>query len=525
MRSFIAQCCLAGITEWVVCPGARDMALLQQLSSCPDLTVWTHFDERSAAFFALGRIQDTGLPVAVVTTSGTAAAELYPAVIEAYYEGRPLVLITADRPVEFRGSGAPQAIEQAELFGIYSQMIDIEDPSDIPNTLIEDSWDYRSPLHINICLPEPKIDGPLPEADFYPEAPPELEYPRPSLANLAQNLRNKSYRDGLVLAIGGLDPNEQDPALWLAQELKAPVIADATSGIRESLSTLTLIDADRIFKSNPPSTVLRLGDVPVGRFWRDLEDMPNTEVFSITRTGFSGLARPSTVIYGQLEDIIQALGDISPVGDPLDLLKSARKSSGVIEDALVSLERSEPALVRAFSQFAALGDYLFLGNSNSIRLWNAYAQRLMATENVRANRGANGIDGELSTFLGGSVRMRDSWALVGDLTALYDANALAMTPQLPEGRRVIGVLNNTGGGIFKRLPQASQFSPAMERMLIQPHSADFSHLAQLWGATYLRIESADDTEQLDGLPESGTFLVELVPDAQQTEQFYARLAR
>jgi 2-succinyl-5-enolpyruvyl-6-hydroxy-3-cyclohexene-1-carboxylate synthase len=77
MRSFIAQCCLAGITEWVVCPGARDMALLQQLSSCPDLTVWTHFDERSAAFFALGRIQDTGLPVAVVTTSGTAAAELY----------------------------------------------------------------------------------------------------------------------------------------------------------------------------------------------------------------------------------------------------------------------------------------------------------------------------------------------------------------------------------------------------------------------------------------------------------------
>lgn len=147
VKSLLAQCCLGGICEWVVCPGARNMALLQVLAAAEDLVKWTHFDERSAAFFALGRIQDMGLPVAVVTTSGTAAAELLPAVVEAYYERRPLLLLTADRPADYRGSAAPQAIEQADLFGIYAPTIDLETPDSLPEDILED-WDYASPLHI-----------------------------------------------------------------------------------------------------------------------------------------------------------------------------------------------------------------------------------------------------------------------------------------------------------------------------------------------------------------------------------------
>ena len=154
VKSLLAQCCLGGICEWVVCPGARNMALLQVLAAAEDLVKWTHFDERSAAFFALGRIQDMGLPVAVVTTSGTAAAELLPAVVEAYYERRPLLLLTADRPADYRGSAAPQAIEQADLFGIYAPTIDLETPDSLPEDILED-WDYASPLHINVCLPDP----------------------------------------------------------------------------------------------------------------------------------------------------------------------------------------------------------------------------------------------------------------------------------------------------------------------------------------------------------------------------------
>lgn len=149
VKSLLAQCCLGGICEWVVCPGARNMALLQVLAAAEDLVKWTHFDERSAAFFALGRIQDMGLPVAVVTTSGTAAAELLPAVVEAYYQRRPLLLLTADRPAACRGSAAPQAIEQADLFGIYAPTIDLETPESLPEDILQD-WDYASPS-ISTC--------------------------------------------------------------------------------------------------------------------------------------------------------------------------------------------------------------------------------------------------------------------------------------------------------------------------------------------------------------------------------------
>lgn len=167
VKSLLAQCCLGGICEWVVCPGARNMALLQVLAAAEDLVQWTHFDERSAAFFALGRIQDMGLPAAVVTTSGTAAAELLPAVVEAYYQRRPLLLLTADRPADYRGSAAPQAIEQADMFGIYAPTIDLQTPDDLPEDILED-WDYASPLHINVCLPDPDPTWNPGHCDLYP---------------------------------------------------------------------------------------------------------------------------------------------------------------------------------------------------------------------------------------------------------------------------------------------------------------------------------------------------------------------
>ncbi len=524
MRSFIAQCCVAGITEWVVCPGARNTALLQTLSTCPGLTVWTHFDERSASFFALGRIQDTGLPVAVITTSGTAVAELYPAIVEAYYQARPLLLITADRPADFRGSGAPQAIEQAEMFGIYAPTVDIEKPEDISESLVEDTWDYRSPLHINICLPEPDLHPSARIEEFYPAPPPEIEYPRPALADLATALRTRGDR-GMALLIGGLDPDEQDAVLWLARELKAPVLADATSGLREHLDELCLRDGDAVLRATPPPLVLRLGDVPVGRFWRDLEDLPGTDVFSITRTGFSGLARPSSVICGNIDAVIQALGDIDAASDGMNLLRESRKRESLIEEAINACETSEPALIRAISQYACLADSVFLGNSNAIRLWNAYAQHRIPTSNVRANRGANGIDGEVSTFLGNSACMKESWAVMGDLTVLYDANAPLLLPQLDPGRRILVVLNNRGGGIFRRLPGGNALSPAMERMLIQPQSVSFQHVASLWDAAYIRINSADEIGLLDELPETGFAIVELAPEHSQTEAFYRMLGR
>ncbi len=492
------------------------MALLQVLAAAEDLVKWRHFDERSAGFFALGRTLDMGLPVAVVTTSGTAAAELLPAVIEAYYQGRPLLIITADRPVEYRGSAAPQAIEQCDIFGIYAPCIDLCSEEDLPDDVLE-TWDYASPLHINVCLPDPDATWNPGSCDLYPAEPPEETEFRGSLANLAQTLRFGS-RDGLVVMIGGLDPTEQAPALWLANELKAPVVADATSGIREELAHLLLQDADLLLKKNPPAVVLRIGDVPVCRFWRDLENLPQTQVFSITRTGFSGLARPSEVVCGNLDAILRAMGDIDSIGDVNDLRNTNKRRQALIDELLLTNPESEQALIRSFSYFAAEADCIYLGNSMVIRHWNSYAQTAIPTENVRANRGANGIDGQISTFLGTSARSQCAWSLFGDLTTLYDSSALALLPQLDEGTRIIGVINNSGGGIFRALPGADSHSEAMQKLLIQPHGFTFEHIAKQWGLNYLTIHSCDDFDKLELLPTNSCTLVEIFPDATQTQQ-------
>ena len=359
--------------------------------------------------------------------------------------------------------------------------------------------------------------------DLYPAEPPEENGFRGSLAELARALRFKS-RDGLVVMIGGLDPTEQAPARWLANELKAPVVADATSGLREELAHLALTDADALLREHPPAVLLRLGDVPVGRFWRDLEDIPATEVFSVTRTGFSGLARPSSVVTGDLEAILHALGDIDTVGDVNGLRAMNKRRKALMEELLITCPESEQAMVRSFSCFAADGDCIYLGNSMPVRYWNSFAQTSIPTENVRANRGANGIDGQISGFLGVSARCSRSWALVGDLTAMYDSNALALLPQLDRGTRVLGVINNGGGGIFLTLPGADGQPETMRKLLVQPHAHSFKAIAEQWGMRYLTIRTAEDFDQLDSLEENSQTLVELIPDREQTEQIRLRLA-
>ena len=263
----------------------------------------------------------------------------------------------------------------------------------------------------------------------------------------------------------------------------------------------------------------------MSRFWRDLEDIPSTEVFSITRTGFSGLARPSSVVTGDLDAVLRALGDVDSIGDVNGLRAMNKRRKAQLEELLITCPDSEQAMVRAFSCFAADGDCIYLGNSMPVRYWNSFAQTGVPTENVRANRGANGIDGQISTFLGASARCARAWALLGDLTALYDSNALAILPQLDSGTRVLGVVNNGGGGIFRALPGGNKHPGALERLLIQPHARSFKAIAEQWGMRYVCIRTADEFDQLEALEKDAAILAELVPDPAQTEQVRNALAQ
>lgn len=522
-KSLILRCTEMGVAEWVICPGARNVDLLVILSRAQGITLWTHFDERSAGFFALGRIMDTGRPVVVMTTSGTAVAELLPSVIEAHYQGRPLIVISADREPEFRGTGAPQAIVQPGIFGEYAgRSLDLVSEEDWESFDKEGIWEQTSPFHINICLPEPKLDTFVPILDLAPaEEPLHLPF-KENVGQLVRFLNDNAWK-GIVVLLGGLEPADQDPVLWLLKQLDVPVVADATSGLREALGDLLIQDGDYLLKHNPPGCVLRIGDIPTGRFWRDLESLPQIPVFSLTRTGYSGLAkRPSTVIKGSMDRIVRAMGDVFSIGDALDLLIPSRKRTGMIEELLLSLTESEQALVNGFSLYAAMGDLIYLGNSMPVREWNLVAQTQVETANVRANRGANGIDGQISTFLGASAQCEVSWALFGDLTALYDANAPALAAQMTGGKRIAAVLNNKGGRIFDRLPGGLEMGDAMQKLLVQPHEWSIKPLADLWKTHYRVVRTLDD---LDFEPEEGLTLLEILPDEEQTRLFWQRYSR
>jgi len=503
----VTRCLLAGITEFVVCGGARNAALLEALARAQNhgkCRVWRHFEERGAGFFALGRTIATGTPCAVVTTSGTAAAELLPAAIEAFYQARPLVLLTADRPAAFRHSGAPQTIDQTALFGSHAASVPLED------------WDGCSPLHWNVELDEEFSPGNEHFLDVEPGTWILREHP-PVVAALARWLREDVYR-GFVVMIGGLDPEDREEVFHFCRDFGAPVVAEGTSGLREVLARLAIHDADRVLAKHPPGKILRLGEVPSGRFWRDLENRPDVHVWSICRNGLPGLARESQVTQGRVGRVLRALGDVDPADDALDHLVGAPARAAALEELLEACPDSEPGLVRAISHFASIAGGVYLGNSLPVREWNQFAQWSRPVADIRANRGANGIDGQISTWLGISARQENAWAILGDLTTLYDAAAPALLAQVETNGRVLAVVNNHGGRIFDRLPRLHAMHATAAESLIQPQTADFSGLATLWGMRHLRVRTTDDLDHLstDGPP----LLLEIIPDEKQTTRFW-----
>ncbi len=516
MKSLITCCSMAGIAEWVCCPGELNGPLLRALADCPVIHRWTQADERSAAYFALGRIQATGRPVAVLAGTGVEATSLMPAVVEAYYQRRPLLVLTLDTCAHAGGTGARHRIEHENLFGIYAPTVEMTLPcavSDLPDL-------YRAlaegfPLHVNVRVDAraaARVEGNFAVLEVA-EPPPAPRF-RGSLVALSQMLRFRSM-EGLVLLLGGLEPTEQEPALWLARTLRVPALAEAASGLREELAAYALHGGDKLLCQFPPRFVLRVGDVPTGAFWRALEDMPEVEVYSLTRTGFSGLCRKSHVVEGELEQIMKALGDVPHVGDTERLLPRSRHASGRIEELLLAYPESEAAMVRSFSNHAGIADVICLGSGSTMALWNGYAQYQVPTLYVRANNGTGGADGTVSSFLGNAADATYACCLTGDLSLMRDSGAAAMLPQLPEGKRVVAVLNNEGAG----LADEPGLDPELQRLLVQRPTFSMAELARLWGAEYYAIHCEADLEVLDTLEDNAFVLLELLPDVEQTRAF------
>lgn len=516
MDSLISCCATAGVAEWVCCPGEQNTPLLRALARCPQIHCWHLQDERSAAFFALGRIQATARAVAVLAGSGTSCAALMPAVIEAYYQRRPLIIITADTPEPTEGTGSYGRIEQDSLFGFYAPTVELHLPcsvSDLPD--MEALCAEGFPIHVHLRCAEGLRRGSSGISVADPPPPPRF---RGSLVALSQMLRFHTH-EGLVLVLGELDPTEQEPALWLARTLRVPVLADATSGLREKLATLLLHGGDEQLTTTPPPYVLRIGSVPACPFWAALEHMDDTQVFSITRTGFSGLRRPSEVIEGDPEQIMKALGDVHAVGDPMGLLSHSRRFAGRMEELLLSYPESDAALVRAFSRQACLAEVMHLASPTATHLWNRFAQLQVPVFYTRSTAQAGGADGAISAFLGNAVDAAFACALVGDISILRDLAAAPLLPQLPAGKRIVAVLNNEGAGAATVDPKDS----ALHRLAVQPPELDLQEIARLLRAEYYLIRSEADFEVIEGMDDNTFALLDIQPDTDQSRALLLQL--
>lgn len=510
-HALVVDAIRAGVREFVICAGARNAVIVEVLSQAEKagaVTLWRHFEERCAGFFTLGRVMQSGAPCAVVTTSGTAAAELLPAIIEAHYQQRPLLAITADRPARFRNTGAPQSIEQEHLFGVYAGYGEVS------------QWDAVRPWHCNVEMEEEFTIG-----TFQDPGPSPVSEAKPAslaVGELARWLR-EDVEEGLVVLLGGLETSEQEEVWHFVGDLRVPVLAEATSGLREALGVQGMADGDRLLREMPPKKILRIGDIPSGRFWRDLETIPSTEVWSITRTGFPGLARESKVITAPAQRVIKAMGHMERVDDPLGYFQKTSRRAAQIEDLLEGYPESEAGWVNTISTYACMSSSMYLGNSMPIREWNLFAQHQRPVSLVRANRGANGIDGQLSTWLGSTARDENAWALVGDLTALYDLAAPFILEQCETKGRVLAVINNGGGKIFQRLPRLEQMQAGARDLMVNPHEISLEGWAAMWGMRYFRSATLDDLDQFE--PEGSMILWEVIPDNSQTADFWQRWDR
>jgi 2-succinyl-5-enolpyruvyl-6-hydroxy-3-cyclohexene-1-carboxylate synthase len=501
----------AGVREICLCPGGRNSPFVVALEKENPFQIHTGFDERAVGFYALGRAQKTQSPVAVIVTSGTAVAELLPAVMEAFYTRTPLVVISADRPRRMRGTGAPQTVEQVGIFTSY-----VEKCVDMEGDFIEPQWKQHTTMHLNICFDEPLLDAegetfqrPVAIPNTMPDTVtggwppvsiannPSQEPKVPSLEAEAawMQFRKKSQR---ALVVVSTLTTSEIPVVrkWLAR-WPGWVYAEGTSGLREMPHPGMILSGDKrvqqMLSLGQVDSVIRFGGVPTARAWRNLEKL-DIPVYSLSRRPFAGLSRGEFFCVHLEETLIKLT---PPLFDEKYFESAKEKDSFYLQkrqELLARYPQSEPALVHSLSrQILADGNRgsVYVGNSLPIREWDGFATR-EAEILVQANRGANGIDGQLSTALGFLQPQKTLWVLLGDLTTLYDANALWFWQKTPHPLKLV-VLNNSGGKIFERLYN--------KKIFYNEHRIHFEEWAKMWG-----------------LPKNDC--IELVPSDEQTQQFW-----
>jgi 2-succinyl-5-enolpyruvyl-6-hydroxy-3-cyclohexene-1-carboxylate synthase len=498
----------AGVTDACLAPGSRSAPLALALAEHPGITVHVHLDERSAAFFALGAAKRSGRPVAVVCTSGTAAANFHPAVLEADQARTPLLVLTADRPPELRGTGANQATDQLKLYGpAVRWFCEVGVPADDPaagrywrslasRAVAEATGPPPGPVHLNLAFAEPLVPPGLggdpapgrPDGAPWTKAPPAGRAADPGdVAALAEAVRANPR--GLLVAGWGvdLDPGVVD---GFAAAAGWPVLADPLSGARRGPAAVSAYDgllrAPGFAAAHRPGLVVRVGAAPTSKAltgWLD-ESVPQVLVdpaggwLDPGRAASLRLTADPSALLAAVTARLGATGPASPVRPWLrEWLEAERLAREAIDGLLDDwAEPFEGRVARDLVAWMPDGGTLVVGSSMPVRDVDAFAAPRDGLRFV-ANRGLSGIDGFVATALGvAAAGTEPVAALCGDLTLLHDASSLLGAAGRPRGV-VLVVCDNDGGGIFSFLPQARLPAELFEPLFGTPHGLDLTAVA------------------------------------------------
>jgi 2-succinyl-5-enolpyruvyl-6-hydroxy-3-cyclohexene-1-carboxylate synthase len=530
-----------GVRHAVIAPGSRSTPLAIALADRPDVKAWSVIDERSAAFFALGLSKATGTPAVVVCTSGTAGAHFLPAVMEAQEGGTPLVVLTADRPWELHGFGAPQTIPQAGLFGRYvrgAEALPTPDGEGLPHVapvvakLVHLAVKApRGPVHLNVPFREP-LAPPAGEKPLVIDPP----WPRFSLTGREADLSRveaaiASARRGLIVC--GPRERSDDFGPWLhalSRRTGFPVLAEATSNARFGFDeAISLYDAvlrvPALAEELRPDVVLRFGGGLTAKGPQAWLDASGARCFHFVEEGapFDPQHRAEQVLEVSLPVELKAPAE-PPRAYFARWQSLNRQAAARLTEEPGAL--TEPHLARTLAGALPAGSNLFVSSSMPIRALDGFAAGGPPLR-VFTNRGVNGIDGITSTALGVAAgTSRPTTLFIGDVALLHDLGGLLIAKRHGLSLTLV-VVNNDGGGIFHFLPVASR-TAHFEALFGTPHGVDLEHVAALAGATLHRPETLERfSSTVTACAEGGLHLVEVRTDRRANVEahrgLYARL--
>lgn len=537
-----------GARHAVICPGSRSTPLAFALAQHGGFQCWSHIDERSAAFFALGLSKVSRVPTVVLCTSGTAGAHFLPAAIEAFHGFTPLLLVTADRPWELQGFGAPQTMEQGGLYGRFVRGSELlaapEDATSMfahvkavaTRAFTTAANAPRGPVHVNVPFREPLAPSsaaPAPAQKTSPAMRVSGPLLRASPGALDAVAKAVEHCERGLIVIGPREPDAQfaQNVHALAAKLQFPVLAEAASNARFGFPQ-AIASYDALLRHQPfarahlPQVVLRFGGGLTPKTPQAWLDASGARIFAFSDQGewLDPQHKVEQLIVGDASDACRELLGRVQEARPTGYLASWQAAAEKARAALAKMPAlCEPSIARTVAASLPANAQLVVSSSMPIRDLDAFADEGAKGLEVFVNRALNGIDGMVSTALGLSAGSgKRTCLLVGDVAMLHDIGGWTAASRLDVGLTTV-VVNNDGGGIFHFLPVATSGGP-FETYFGTTHGTDFATVAALGRATYQRVETVEQlAAALRAAPADKRTLIEVRTDRAENVTVHAQL--